>query len=134
MEFVLVLVVLIFISHLIAAYAERKGRSYWGFFALSGLCLPIGLAAALIATPSQESIVLTSNLVKCEFCAEYIKREAKICKHCGKEVSVKPISDIQKNIDNTVVNEYAAGESGALLIVASVFGVGFIIFLFTLFY
>lgn len=117
---------------------KEKVAHTGGFFVLSGLCLPIGLAAALIASPSQESIVLTSNLVKCEFCAEHIKREAKICKHCGKEVSenqqevsVKPISDIHENENSSAVNEYNDAESGALLIVATVFGVGLIFFLFT---
>ena len=126
-----VLVTLLIVTNLVAAYAERKGRSYRGFFILTFLFLPLGVLAAVLAEPNQKNIAISSNLVKCEFCAEYIKSEAKMCKHCGKEVSVKPISDIHKNEHSSAVNEYDAAESGVLLIVATVFGVILIFFLFT---
>jgi hypothetical protein len=105
---ILVLAIWIGASHLIGEYAQKKGRSYWGFFLLSTLCLPIGLAVALIASPSDESSAVTSNLVKCEFCAEHIKREAKICKHCGKDV---PISSQISNQENTKNDESYYSES-----------------------
>ena len=99
---ILALTVWIGASHLIGEYAQKKGRSYWGFFLLSTLCLPIGLAIALIASPSEESSAITSNLLKCEFCAEYIKHEAKVCKHCGGN---QPLRTIPVN-DATAVSQY----------------------------
>ena len=72
--FILVWVVL----GLIGGYIySRKGRSAVVGF-LGGFILgPIGLILALLTR---------SNLKKCPYCAEYIKPEAKVCKHCGREV------------------------------------------------
>ena len=36
------------------------------------------------------AVVLESNEVKCPFCAELVKREAKLCKHCRSDLSNAP--------------------------------------------
>lgn len=93
MEFFIIFiffVALMIASHFIAAYAERKGRSYFGFWVLTFMCFPLGLVAAVLASTNQEKMAVISSLEKCEFCAEYIKREAKICRFCQKEHIAKP--------------------------------------------
>ena len=66
-----------------AAIASSKGRSAGAWF-LGGLLLgPIGLLiVGFMGAPAPN----VSSVRKCPFCAETILREAKVCKHCGREV------------------------------------------------
>lgn len=71
-----------------AIVASIKGRSVLGWFLLG---VPLGVIALLIVL-SLSSLIVDPNApteqthVKCPFCAEYIRREAIKCKHCGEEV------------------------------------------------
>ncbi len=74
---------------LVGALASSKGRSGVGYFFLSLFFSPLlGLLIVLVAGDNKEEIekakVESGAEVKCYFCAELIKREAKICKHCTK--------------------------------------------------
>lgn len=63
--------------------ASNKGRSGFGFFLLSIVFSPlIGILAALVA----EKRGPAGGERKCPFCAEFIKQDAKACKHCGRDV------------------------------------------------
>lgn len=66
-----------------AAIASSKGRSA-GAWLLGGLLLgPIGLLiVGFMGAPAPD----VTTVRKCPFCAETILREAKVCKHCGREV------------------------------------------------
>lgn len=65
--------------------AEEKGYSRVGF-TIFGLLVPlIALIVVLILQPSQQ--VQQQGLVKCPYCAEAIQPEARVCKHCGRDVS-----------------------------------------------
>lgn len=66
--------------------AKNKGRSGVGFFILALFLTPaVGILAALVVK-SKDIENVTQK--KCPFCAEIIKREAIVCKHCGREVDV----------------------------------------------
>ncbi len=72
-------------------YASSKGRSGFGFFFLAFLLSPIiGFIGALIAAPIQSKIeqqaINSGDLRKCPMCAELVKYEAKLCKHCGSKL------------------------------------------------
>jgi len=75
----------------VGVYANGKGRSGIGFFFLSFFLSPlIGLIIALVSYPNEEKIeektISTGERKKCPFCAELVKTEAKVCKHCQRDL------------------------------------------------
>lgn len=70
-------------AYLIAKSAQRKGRSFAGFLAI-GLIASwvISLILNLVLTPIDRSPKKI-----CPKCAEEIKLEAVVCKHCGSKIS-----------------------------------------------
>jgi len=72
-----------------AVIASSKGRSGFGFFVYGFLLWPIALIHALVmpsATRLETGPRADPDSVKCPHCAEQIKAEAKVCKHCGRDV------------------------------------------------
>ena len=73
--------ILAVIANLIAKMAERKGRSWIVFFVFS-LFFPL-IALIVAAVISTDPATATVGTKKCPKCAEYVKAEATLCKHCG---------------------------------------------------
>lgn len=76
------------IASLIGGQAERKGRSWAQFFWLSMLITP--LLTWLIVATIQSDGLQTGDTRKCPACAEVIKAEARVCKHCS--TAVEPMT------------------------------------------
>ncbi|WP_050801810.1 hypothetical protein [Shewanella sp. HN-41] len=77
---------------LVGVYANTKGRSGLGFFLLAVVFSPlIGFIIALVMSPVKGVIeanaIQSGDMKKCPDCAELVKAEAKICKHCRAELA-----------------------------------------------
>lgn len=67
-----------------AVIANQKGRN-WAFWGLASAFLPF-LVIPLLFLPS---VLAAGRTKKCPFCAEVIKQEASVCKHCHREQPVE---------------------------------------------
>lgn len=77
------------LSFAVGIWASSRGRSGVGWFFFSMILSPLlgfvfvavigraGAAAAYMDGPSPDTHV------KCPMCAELVRKEAKLCKHCG---------------------------------------------------
>ena len=76
--------------------AEQKGRKYSTYFWLA-FCLSflVGILVVLALPPLEKKPIAINEdiqifdgerLIKCPFCAEWVKQEAKVCKHCGRDI------------------------------------------------
>jgi O-antigen/teichoic acid export membrane protein len=72
------------IAALIANQAALKGRSWANFFVLSIFFPFIMWIVVSVMTTDQSQPI--SGTKKCPKCAEYVKAEATLCKHCGSSI------------------------------------------------
>lgn len=90
--------------------ASEKGRSGPGFFLLSLILSPLfGVLAAIFAARREVDKTETPLTIRngravrmetskpCPFCAETIKIEAVVCKHCGRDLSGSHLADDQSH-------------------------------------
>jgi hypothetical protein len=88
---------LIIISVIPAWIAQSKGLSFWAWWVYAILLFPIALIHSVAMGSNKRELEkrqLQSGYKKCPACAELIKSEAKICKHCGTEQIEVPEAEI----------------------------------------
>ncbi len=86
-----ILIVWAALSLVAGVIAENKGRSGIGFFFLALVFSPlIGIPAALVAKADTASLekrqIKSGQARKCPYCAELIRPDAVVCKHCGRDL------------------------------------------------
>jgi hypothetical protein len=87
MEFLLIAIVLGLIP---AAIASSKGKNFLPWWIYGAALFIVALPHALIMRTDRQALeqkeLATGNTRKCPYCAELIKREAKVCRYCQREL------------------------------------------------
>lgn len=117
----LIIIAYLVLSVLAGALAARKGRSGFGFFLLALLLSPlIGLLAAAIARPADERAQAlvragyhSKTWRKCPSCAEIVRREARLCRHCGQALPVESTDRKDPTLRELLQAEQSGTDSGA---------------------
>jgi hypothetical protein len=111
MTFGAIVVIWIFCGLVAGLIGSLRGVGFW-FHALIGFCFgPVGFITALLSNPSDEAKFKSqgdsSGLRKCPYCAEYVKKEAKICKHCRSELpSITSLESESRSTDTEIYRLY----------------------------
>ncbi|MBV2125736.1 MAG: zinc ribbon domain-containing protein [Candidatus Thiodiazotropha sp. (ex Ctena orbiculata)] len=100
MELIIVVVLWLLFTPLAASIADAKGLSGWGYFFLALVLSPlIAIPIALVTPANKEKIearqLKEGKMKKCPHCAELVKTEAAICKHCGQELETPDIATVK---------------------------------------
>lgn len=98
-----------------AVVAFNKGRSVVGWFVIGALFGPFGLLASVFVSTEvkalEERKVGSGELKKCPDCAELVKAEAKVCKHCGAKFEVDANSTTATEAKAEQENPFALHEA-----------------------
>jgi hypothetical protein len=97
MEFI---TIAIFLGLIPAAIARSKGRSFVVWWIFGALLLIVALPASLLIKTNTDAVerraLAGGNLIKCPHCAELIKREARVCRFCGRDVQPIPTNSRER--------------------------------------
>ena len=88
------LIIAVLLGLIPAAIAQKKGRGFVAWWLFGAALFIVALPAALLLKPDMAEIerrqLEEETMKRCPHCAELVKREAKVCKHCGHDLTVSP--------------------------------------------
>lgn len=91
MELLPVFIVSAILGLIPAFIAKEKGRDFALWWLYGTFLFLIALIHSIVMSADTKQIeheaISSGDMKKCEFCAELIKQEAKVCKHCGRDVT-----------------------------------------------
>jgi hypothetical protein len=103
-----VLVVWLVCGAIGAVICEEKGRSALGGLLLGLLFGPLGVIVCAVMSTNQQALermaLSSGRMRKCRFCAEPVRVEATVCRHCGREIPLAQISAVLYTDDGMLLH------------------------------
>jgi hypothetical protein len=84
------LIIWVIAALLAVVIAGTKGRSEAGWAFLTLLLSPLVLLILLVLPKLDPEAPSADTHVRCPDCAELVRREARVCKHCGRSLTPAP--------------------------------------------
>jgi hypothetical protein len=82
-----ILILAVLLGLIPAAIAKSKGHSFMGWWFFGAMLWIVALPCAICLKRSH------ADEKKCPACAEYVKPEAMICRHCGHSFALAHVSE-----------------------------------------
>lgn len=115
-----------------AAIAHSKGRDFFLWWVYGAAIFIVALPHALVMKPDEASLEqqrLQNGQKKCPFCAELVREEAVVCRHCGRSLGdeslattalLQPVANTKDDkapAESSTVRSVSASDDGAERIV-----------------
>jgi hypothetical protein len=92
-----------------AEIARSKGHNFWAWWLFGAALFIVALPAALLLSRNEEEIerrsLQTGNHKKCPYCAEIVRAEAVVCKHCGRELTLQPSPQLINVVEEEILSD-----------------------------
>lgn len=106
------LVISILVGLIPAAIARSKGRSFGLWWLYGVLIFIVALPHALMMQPNIKGLDKQAKLTgfrKCPSCAEFVRPDARVCKHCGRDIPASLTETLSSNLNPNTFSNLSAG-------------------------